>query len=83
MVFFIIIQFYVVFSPGNVYIADTGNCVIRKVASSTKRIFTIAGTAGYCGSSGDGNSATSAYLLYPPAVCVDSQGIYYTNTFIF
>jgi hypothetical protein len=83
VVFFIIIQSYVVFSPGNVYIADTGNCVIRKVASSTNKIFTIAGTAGYCSYSGDGNSATSANLIYPPAVCVDSKGIYYTNTFIF
>src|ERR1700750_860536 len=41
---------------GNLYIADTGNSVIRKISASTGIITTIAGN-GTIGYSGDGASA--------------------------
>jgi hypothetical protein len=71
---------------GNIFIVDSGNCVIRKITASTGVISTVAGTPPdgsgnyFCGFSGDGGPATSAQL-YPidlliPAggVAVDSSG---------
>src|ERR1700677_709369 len=51
-------------SAGNLYIADFFNQVIRKVASGTGTISSVAGngTAGY---DGDGGPATSASLNQP------------------
>ena len=57
---------------GNLYIADGGNCRIRKVTRNGI-VSTIAGT-GICGFSGDGGPATSAMLSFPEAVAVDSVG---------
>ncbi len=56
------------------YIADTGNNVIRKVVLSTGVITTVAGTPGAGGFSGDGGLATSAQLNNPQSVAVDSSG---------
>lgn len=61
---------------GNVFIADTSNCVIRKVASSNAQISTVAGT-GSCGFSGDGGLATSAQINQPYGVAVDSSGNFF------
>jgi trimeric autotransporter adhesin len=58
-------------SSGNLYIADYGNHVIRKI-TSTGYISTIAGT-GTAGYSGDGGAATSAMLNSPTGVAVDSS----------
>lgn len=60
-------------SSGNLFIADTGNNVIREVVAKTGKISTIAGngTAGY---SGDGGAATGAELSGPAAVWVDGSG---------
>jgi trimeric autotransporter adhesin len=58
---------------GNVFIADTTNCVIRKVSSPNAQISTVAGTA-TCGYSGDGGLATSAQVNQPYGVAVDSSG---------
>lgn len=64
---------------GTVYIADTGNSVIRRVASSSI-ISTAAGT-GTAGYSGDGGAATSAKLDHPRGVTVDpGHDIYITDT---
>jgi len=63
-------------TSGNVYIADSANNVIRKITASTGVISTVAGT-GTGGYSGDGGAATSAKLLYPQAVAVDSVGNLY------
>jgi uncharacterized protein (TIGR03437 family) len=61
-------------SKGNVFIADSGNNVVRMV-TSTGIISTVAGNnsagAGY---SGDAAAATSAQLFSPTAVVVDSSG---------
>ena len=56
---------------GNIYIADSGNNVIRLTAKSTGIITTIVGT-GTRGYSGDGGPATSAMLLYPSDVAIDA-----------
>ncbi len=58
---------------GNVYIADDGNCRIRKVTASTGIITLIAGT-GATGYSGDGGAATSGTLYYPHGVVLDALG---------
>jgi NHL repeat len=60
----------------NVYIADSGNSVIRKVDAATQIISTIAGN-GTVGFSGDGGPATSAQLESPTAISVDPSGNVY------
>jgi len=64
---------YVDPSTGDVYIADSGNNVIRKVTVSTGVISTVAGT-GTRGFTGDGGLATSARLRSPEGVFVDAFG---------
>lgn len=60
-------------SAGNIYVADTGNNVIRKIDAKTGLISTIAGT-GIRGTSGDGGPATSAQLDSPYAIALDKSG---------
>lgn len=62
-------------SNGNLFIADTENCVVRMV-NTTGFISTVAGT-GVCGYTGDGGLATSATLNNPYSVFVDSRNILY------
>jgi trimeric autotransporter adhesin len=64
-------------SQGNLYIADAGNNVIRKVTAATGNISTFAGN-GTRGYSGDTGAAASATLNSPEGVTVDSSG----NVFI-
>ncbi|MBI3939488.1 MAG: SMP-30/gluconolactonase/LRE family protein [Acidobacteria bacterium] len=65
---------------GNVYIADSNNNRIRKMASDGS-ITTLAGT-GLPGFSGDGGPATAARLNDPYGVAVDASGsIYIADTF--
>jgi len=63
----------VVDGSGNIFIADTGNSVIREVVASTGNIQTVAGN-GTSGYSGDGGPATSAELNDPFSLFVDGQG---------
>lgn len=66
-------------ASGNVYIADTFNCRIRKVTPSGI-ITTIAGN-GTLYFSGDGGPATQAALHFPHGVAVGSSGnVYITDT---
>lgn len=71
-------------SAGNVYIADTYNCLVRKV-NTAGTISTFAGTvvsgSVRCGYAGDGGAATSAELYYPEGVTVDSKNnVYIADT---
>ena len=63
-------------SAGNLYIADSGNHRIRKVAAANGSISTIAGT-GFLGFSGEGGTATAARLSGPSGVAVDVSGNLY------
>jgi len=60
-------------SAGNLYIADSGNHVIRMVSAATQKITTVAGT-GTLGYNGDNLPATKAELNYPLGVAVDASG---------
>ena len=62
-------------AAGNLYIADTGNARIRKVAPGGT-ITTVAGN-GVGGYSGDGGPATAASLDRPPGVALDAAGNLY------
>jgi uncharacterized repeat protein (TIGR01451 family) len=67
-------------SAGNLYFADIGNSVIRRVSTSGI-IDTVAGTAGVFAFSGDGGPATAAALSIPRGVLVDGSGnIYIADT---
>jgi len=58
---------------GNIFIADTGNNVIREVVAATGNIQTVVGN-GTSGYSGDNGLATNAQLNGPFGVFVDSHG---------
>lgn len=58
---------------GNLFIADYGNCRIRKVRASDGVIETVAGN-GTVGAAGDGGDATAAQLNLPTGVALDQQG---------
>jgi hypothetical protein len=65
-------------SLGNVFIADTQNCVVRRVDALTQNITTYAGSISQLCSSytytGDNGLATSATLSVPRAVTLDAAG---------
>ena len=63
-------------AAGDLYIADTGNNVIREVNATTGVITTVAGT-GVAGDSGDGNQATAAQLSAPANLSVGPDGSLY------
>ena len=64
-------------SSGNLFIADTGNSLVREVTQTTGTISTVAGNGG-AGSSGNGGPATSAELDAPTNIAIDPAG----NVFI-
>ena len=61
---------------GNLYIADTGNNVIRMITAATGIITTVAGD-GSQGSTGDSGAATAAHLNQPQGVTLDVSGNLY------
>ncbi|HEV2448657.1 MAG TPA: IPT/TIG domain-containing protein [Candidatus Sulfopaludibacter sp.] len=64
-------------SSGNLYIADTGNQVVRKVTSGGT-ISTYAGNNGFgAGYSGDAGPATNAQLNSPVGLAIDTSGNLY------
>jgi len=70
---------------GNLYIADQGNNLIRRVDSVTQVISTVAGggtAASGTDQLGDGGPATSAILYGPQSVAVDPAGnLYIADSF--
>ena len=64
-------------SAGNLYFAQVGNCVIRKV-DTTGKISTVAGN-GTCGFGGDNGAATAAQLNLPRGVALDTAGDLYIS----
>jgi autotransporter-associated beta strand protein len=60
-------------SAGDIFIADSGNNVIREVNYATGAVTTVAGS-GANGYSGDGGEATIATLNNPSGVAVDAAG---------
>lgn len=61
---------------GRLYIADTGNSVVRTVDPVTGLITTVAGN-GTAGFAGDGGAAVNAELNAPAAVATDAAGNLY------
>jgi hypothetical protein len=65
-------------SQGDIFIADTGDNVIREVVANTGNIQLVAGSGSGCtgqtDSLGDGCTATSAQLNQPEGVYLDSTG---------
>ena len=71
-------------AAGNIYIADNGNCRIRRVDATTGIITTVAGGNGgnpnvitICNYNGDNIPATLATLSYSSDVAVDASGNIY------
>jgi sugar lactone lactonase YvrE len=58
---------------GNVFVADTENCRLRRIDAESGTITTVAGGT-RCDSTGDGRAAKAALLNNPRAVAVDSHG---------
>jgi RHS repeat-associated protein len=61
-------------SSGNLYVSDTGNNALRKLATSTDIINALAGTGYTLLNDGDGGPAVMAALLSPQGVASDSHG---------
>jgi sugar lactone lactonase YvrE len=66
-------------ASGNIYIADGGNIVVRKVDATSQTIMTVAGN-GSSGDTGDSGPASAAEINYPNGVAVDSAGNLYLST---
>ena len=65
-------------TAGNLFIADQGNGLVRRVSASDGVITTVAGQyPSPFGSLGDGGPATSAYLSGPASIAFDSNGNLY------
>jgi uncharacterized repeat protein (TIGR01451 family) len=63
-------------AAGNLFIADSGNNVVRKVASGTNAITTVAGNA-VSAFAGDNGPATLASLAVPQRLAFDAAGNLY------
>ena len=59
---------------GNLYFADSGNHIVRRIDAVTKLISTVAGTPGKQGYTGDGAAATAAQLAFPEGLALDAAG---------
>jgi hypothetical protein len=59
---------------GNIFLAETGDSVIREINGSTGVITIVAGLPGQTGFAGDGGLAVNALLYSPSGVSVDNNG---------
>jgi sugar lactone lactonase YvrE len=67
-------------TSGNIYVADAGNSIIRKIVASSAAVTTLAGTAGSYGSANGTGSA--AQFNGPEGITCDTSGnIYVADTF--
>ncbi len=62
----------------DLYVADTGNCTIRKIAIATGAVTTLAGSAEACGAA-DGAGA-AARFNYPTGITSDGTSLYVADT---
>ena len=67
-------------SGGNLYVADAGNNLIRRIDKTSGIITAVAGN-GNAGYSGDGGQATAATLASPQGVFIDAAGNLYVADF--
>jgi subtilase family serine protease/sugar lactone lactonase YvrE len=65
-------------ASGNLYIADTGNYLVRMVDTSGT-ITTVAGNGKCCGHTGDAGLATNAEIAAPYGLAVDASGNLYIS----
>ena len=66
-------------SAGDIYVADTNNSTIRKIAASNHQVSTFAGNAGAAGS-GNG-TGSGAHFNYPVGLAIDTAGNIYVADF--
>ncbi len=59
---------------GNLYVADGGNHIVRKIDMASGMVRTIAGTYGIGGYAGDGGAANSALLRNPKTLFLTEEG---------
>jgi sugar lactone lactonase YvrE len=68
-------------AAGNLFIADSGNNVVRRVAAGSRIITTVAGIVGsvYVNESQEGKKATEAVIGFPRDVALDAAGNLYIS----
>lgn len=62
----------------NLYVADSGNCTVRKVVIATGAVTTLAGSVGNSGSS-DGTGVVARFS-YPQGITTDGTSLFVTDT---
>jgi sugar lactone lactonase YvrE len=68
-------QGIVVDAEKNIYFADAGFCLVRKITASTGLVTTVAGNVeGICGYASEGVLATASELFHPSGIALDKAG---------